>query len=531
MTVSDNVFLRSHTKIEPLIMRWYAWAHLVSPAQHALNIAFRHLPMLKSFVASPAVHEAASSNPEMLGGPFLELKKSDAAAVKALWQQTQQQAGRQIAFAEALLELDRRLQQSETGLSLDHIYAELPEPLQGLVEVSYDLHNHPSLRLIEELLYLEDWVDGAGQEIAFSLDKEEERAFFMNTPRVDAPGRMVVPLPFADARFDLLSASRLSSVSFSQLADALEIPEDQRPAFREYFTTSAPQRNEPEYEGDGVRVRYFGHACVLVQTAEVSVLVDPFLTWDHQPEQGRLTFYDLPDHIDYVFLTHNHQDHFSCEALLQLRGRIGHILVPRNNGNNFADPSMKLTLKRLGFDNVIVMDEMADITLPDGRLVSLPSYGEHSDLSITSKHGLYLSLKGRSFMFLADSDAKDRVLYRRIIKQVGKVDNLFIGMECDGAPLTWLYGPYLSNPIGRREDESRRLSGSDCERAWRIVEECGCSQALVYAMGQESWFRFVVGLEYTPDKKQIVESDKFVDRCRQAGMAAQRLHGCQTMLL
>ncbi|KNE75164.1 putative beta-lactamase (plasmid) [Candidatus Burkholderia crenata] len=531
MQENDEVYLRSHTKIEPLIMRWYAWSHLISPAQHAMNMAFRHVPMLKSFLAAPTVHEAVSNNPEMLGGPYLELKKSDVAAVKALWQQTQQRGEKMIQFAEALLKLDRRLQKSEAGFSLDHVYAELPDALQGLVEVSYDLHNHPSLRLIEELLYLEDWMNDDGQEIAFNLSKEEERAFFINTPRLDMPGRMVVPLPFADKRFDLLATSRLSPVSLGSLADALEIPATQRPAFRDYFTTTPPQRNKPTYRGDGVRVRYFGHACVLVQSAEVSVLVDPFLNWDHNTEEKRLTFYDLPDRIDYVFITHNHPDHFSCEALLQLRNRIGHILVPRNNGNNFADPSMKLTLKRLGFDNVMVMDEMASITVPDGRLVSLPSYGEHSDLSITSKHGLFLSLKGRTFMFLADSDAKDRVLYRRIVRQVGRVDNLFIGMECDGAPLSWLYGPYLSNPIGRKEDESRRLSGSDCERAWRIVEECGCSRALVYAMGQESWFRFVVGLEYTPDKKQIVESDVFVDRCRQAGLDGERLHGCCTVLL
>jgi L-ascorbate metabolism protein UlaG (beta-lactamase superfamily) len=531
MNISDQVFFRSDTKIEPLVLRWYAWAHLISPAQHALNTAFRHLPMLKSFISVPGVHEAAAKNPKLLGGSFLELKQSDVAAIKCLLQKTQEQGGKLIEFAEDLLKLDRQLQKSETGYSLDHIYASLPASLAGLVEANYDLNHHPSLRIVEELLYHADLIDTAGQEIAFSNIKDESRAFFINTPRLDSAERMIVPMPFADERFDLIAASRLSPVSFRQLADALGIGEEARPFFREFFTTSAPLRNVPEYSGADVRVRYFGHACVLVQSADVSVLIDPFLTWDHNDAEGRLTFYDLPDHIDYVFLTHNHQDHFSIEALLQLRGRIGHILVPRNNVNSFADPSMKLALKSLGFDNVIVMDPLDQVFIPEGRIVSLPSYGEHSDLSITSKQGMFLEVKGRSFLFLADSDAKDRILYRRIIKHVGKVDNLFIGMECDGAPLTWLYGPYLSNPIGRKEDDSRRLSGSDSERAWHIAEEFGCTKAFVYAMGQESWFRFVVGLEYTPDKKQIVESNKFVERCRSAGLTAERLHGCRTMML
>ncbi|WP_266157607.1 hypothetical protein [Dyella silvatica] len=103
-------------------------------------------------------------------------------------------------------------------------------------------------------------------------------------------------------------------------------------------------------------------------------------------------------------------------------------------------------------------------------------------------------------------------------------------MECDGAPLSWLYGPYLSNPISRKDDDSRRLSGSDSEHAWAIAEESGCSQAFVYAMGQEPWLRFVVGLQYTPQNKQIIESDKFVARCRDAGIPAERLHGCRSMI-
>ncbi|WDD90606.1 MBL fold metallo-hydrolase (plasmid) [Burkholderia sp. FERM BP-3421] len=525
------VFLDSDTKIEPLVFRWYAWGHLVSPVQQALNLAFRQLPALKSFIANPGVHEAASRNPKMLGGAFLELTQRDVASVRALLQDILERGANLLGFAQDLLDLDRRLQKHESGFSLDHLYADLPASLAGLVEAGYDLNNHPSLRIVEDLVYLDGPAHADAQEIAFSRTRDEARNFFINTPRLDTEQRFVIPAPFADTRFDLLSESRIAPVPFETIAEALGVADPAaRTRLRSYFSATPPRRDAPEYTEDAVRVRYFGHACVLVQSADVSVLIDPFVTWDHDDANARLTFHDLPDHIDYVFLTHNHQDHFSVEALLQLRNRIGAVLVPRNNVNNLADPSMKLALRAIGHHRVRVMDPLERIELPGGWLTSLPFYGEHADLSIASKHGMCLDLKGRRMLFLADSDCKDRILYRRIARHVGQIDRLFIGMECDGAPLTWLYGPYLSTPINRKDDDSRRLSGSDCEHAWSIVEEFGCRHAYVYAMGQEPWLRFVAGLEYTPESKQIVESDRFVARCRDAGLEAERLHGCQTFV-
>jgi hypothetical protein len=45
-------------------------------------------------------------------------------------------------------------------------------------------------------------------------------------------------------------------------------------------------------------------------------------------------------------------------------------------------------------------------------------------------------------------------------------------------------------------------------------------------MGQEPWFRYHLDLIYTPESKQIVESEKFLRRCGQAQFPAVRLNGC-----
>ena len=69
---ADQVFLRPEVKMEPLVCGWYAWIHLVSPAQHALNVLNRHIPLLQSFIKNPAVHVTAAADPALFGGPFMD---------------------------------------------------------------------------------------------------------------------------------------------------------------------------------------------------------------------------------------------------------------------------------------------------------------------------------------------------------------------------------------------------------------------------------------------------------------------------
>lgn len=529
MSTSEAVYLAKDAKLEPLVFGWYAWGHLVSPAQLALNLAYRQLPLLKSFIANPGVHEAASKNPKMLGGSFAELTRQDVAAARELQKEILEHGAELLKFADALMNLERKLQTSETGSSLDHVYAELPEPLVGMIEVFYDLHQHPILRVIEELLYCDRLARVARQQVAFSKVRDEARNFFLNTPRLPGGSRIILTQAFDSPFFDLLSAARISPVPYSAVSDCLNLEDDSvLSRLRMFFSEEPPLRKEPEYGGEGIRIRYFGHACVLVQSQNVSIMVDPFFTWD-DADDGRLGFHDLPDRIDYVFLTHNHQDHFSVESFLQLRNRIGTVLVPRNNANSLADPSMKLALRALGYVHVRILDPMERIAIPGGFLASLPFYGEHADLNILSKHSLHVELDGRTMAFLADSDGKDRHVYRRIVEQLGRVDVLFIGMECDGAPLSWLYGPYLSKPLSHKDDSSRRLSGSDCEHAWAIIQELDCHTVFVYAMAQEPWLRFVAGLEYNKNSKQIIESNKLIARCCEHGLRAERLCGSKEM--
>lgn len=529
--VKELVYLRSGIKVEPLSNYWYLWGHLLPPLQEGINLVDRQLPLLESFVAHAADHVVAATDPEFLCAPIVHLPESEVSAIQCVLNDTKGWCASRMRLAKDMATLKRRLRAEAVGQSLDPQYVELPDSLRGLVEIMYDVDNSPKVRVIEELLYESEFSSGEGQQISFFAGSERARPFFLNTPRVEAENRMIFPLRFADQCMALLARSRLAPVDFNSISEALLSENADRSQLRRFFSHEPPTRVQPSYEGGEIRVRYFGQACVLLQTSEVSVLVDPVVTWDRDDEMGTLTFDDLPDFIDYVFITHAHVDHFCPEVLLQLRGRIGRILVPRNNEGSIADPSMRLMLRTLGFSNVSAMETFDRIEIPGGYLMSVPFLGEHADLDIRSKHGLYVRLREAGVLFLADSDCADPMLYRRMAAVTGRVDVVFIGMECHGAPLSWLYGQYLPARPTRQHDESRRLSGCNADRAWSIVEEFSCRRVFVYAMGQEPWLRHLSGLSYTPDSVQLVEAKRFLERCRNAGIQGEQLFGCKEFVI
>jgi hypothetical protein len=163
--------------------------------------------------------------------------------------------------------------------------------------------------------------------------------------------------------------------------------------------------------------------------------------------------------------------------------------------------------------------------------MGLPFMGEHADLNIRTKLAYLVDIGGHKLLFAADSCNIEPALYRHIHREIGDVRALFVGMECDGAPLSWLYGPLLTRRPERGEDESRRLSGSNFAQAIEIVNAMNCREVFVYAMGQEPWLNYIMSLKYTPESNPIVQSNKLIETCRERGMLADRLFGEREMLL
>jgi L-ascorbate metabolism protein UlaG (beta-lactamase superfamily) len=527
---NDRLYLKHNVKLEPLFNQWYAWPLLIPPATAAMNVVNSHLKIMRSYLSAPDVHVAAINNPAMRGGPFINYPVDRVKEIKALMEKTLREQAHLVNLAGAIKTLSDTLRNEARGHSLETLYQKVPDELKGYVELVYDLNNNPSFRLIEGLLYNSPYYDSSAQSVVLSVINDDQRPFVLSTPWLGDSEHLKLEIPFSHPGIGELAKMRENPQSLRYIRECCGLEEREEDLFRTFLSETRPLVAD-RYDGDGIRVRYFGHACILIETRAVSLLTDPVVSYEYETALPRYTLKDLPDSIDYVLITHSHADHLSFETLLQLRHKIKNIVVPRNGTGFLEDPSLRMMLRKLGFANVIEIDDMETLEIDGGTITAIPFLGEHADLGIRTKTAQLIRLGERAIMCAADSCNLETRLYEHVQRVVDDIDVLFLGMECDGAPLSWIYGALLTKPVERVMDQSRRLSGSDYPKALDLVTKLNCEQVYVYAMGQEPWLSYITSIEYTEKSKPIVDSNRLIAACRQREVWAERLYGTKEMFL
>ncbi|UAA39456.1 MBL fold metallo-hydrolase [Paraneptunicella aestuarii] len=529
---SERFYLKAEAYFEPLINHWYAWPYLLPPVTGARHIVNTHRRIMQSFVKNYKLHIIASKESVLTGGEFLNCTEDQVGDIQALIEELDAKCGDLIELSDAVKYLDELLYNHTSGESIEYLYEKVPEPLKGCVELFMDMEHRPSYRIIEPLMYRSSYYKPALQTLSFGLlSKVEERPFVLSTPRLPDEKHLQVKADFNAPIVDAIFRSRekpLSSEDIDELFKGYELVGGL--SYKELFTTEKPVINHVPVE-QGIRLNYTGHAGFLIETKDVSIMVDPIIaSRETNDDDTMLSFSELPETIDYILLTHTHMDHANIETLLQLRHKTKKIVVPKNNGGSIADPSLRLMLRQLNFD-VMEVDDLDEIAIPDGRIVSLPFLGEHGDLNIRSKAAWYVEAYGKKCFFGADSSNPDRNLYEKLGLIFNDLDVLAIGMECVGAPYTWAYGALHTKKVPKAIKNSRRLDGSDCEQALPMVKAFNAKYVCVYAIGLETCFKYFNGLEHEEDSRQVHESNKFLEACKQIDVPAEMLFCKKTINL
>lgn len=520
-----NYYLRHNASVTPLLNQWYVTLPMATPALYALRLAKTQIPIMESYISSPALHQDAAKRTEMLGGPFVNYTNDRSIEMNQLLARIKASQGHLLTLAQDIFSLDMLLKQQAHGASLEPLYADIPPSLKGYVELVYDINSNPSIRLIEGMLYKSPYALSTMQAINLSIIHSDQRPFVLSTPILPTTDNWQLDIPFSSNKIDQLFSLRSMPKSINEIVNALELTQNIDHIISNYFCPREKFIRERvnHYDGNEVRVRYFGHACLLIETKNISILVDPFISYDYPTELARFTYSDLPEKIDFILITHAHLDHLVLEALLQLRYKADTILVPKASGNSIMDPSLKLLLNDLGFSQVREIDELEEMDITDGRIISIPFLGEHHDLNIKAKTTYLISLLGRSFLIATDANNLSPDLYQHIHKWYGDIEHVFIGMECHGAPLSWFYGHLLSQPIRSENNLSRRGSSSNCLRARQLIKSIRAKQIYIYAMGLEPWTTYILGLNVNKHSIQAKEVQQFIDQCQQDGLHAEQL--------
>jgi len=518
----DLVQTRPNVAVQPLIHHYYAWLNLVSPLTAAMTFTKLHVPMLRSFTDTPELHRRSARDPKLRGGMFVDLP--DDSRERAAMLASALGDGQKAMLSNAIDELSVLLEKAADGYDLSPRYRDVPQPLRGHVELVYDLNDHARVRYGEKLLYRSGHFDEAAHSVDLSLCTADARPFAMTTPRFPGSGHIHAAMPLRDPRIDLLCSAMSTPRRFGDLREAFEVSDSGLPEFSALFRTVGAPRPGRNLDGAGLRVRYFGHACVVVQSGQVTVVTDPFLS--DSLGDDRYIHADLPDFLDYVIITHGHQDHLELGTLLKLRHKTGVVVVPKTSSGALQDPSPKLCLEALGFPRVVDVEPGDILEFDGGHITVCPFIGEHCDLDIGAKVTYAVRIEGRVLYFAADNRGVDRITFKHIHEMIGDADQVFLGMECDGAPLSWIYGPLFSRQIDPGMSRSRKLNGSNAVEAMGIVRELRARQAYVYAMGREPWLVFIMATSYAENSYQLQQMAEFFQRCADAGVRAAELYGC-----
>lgn len=527
MAGNEKLYLKESVQIEPLFNRWHAWILMLPPATAALNLLDRYFKIMQSYVASPALHAAAIKNPAMRGGPFIDLKGERVGDVRELIAEIESRNASLLELARAIKQLNRLLSEKAKGHALEPLYREVPELLKGYVELCYDLNHHASFRFFEFLLYRSPFYREAEAAQSFDISssaRDGSRPFILSTPRLKSPDVVNLSLPFSSPAMDELFRMRRTPQTYPAVRDSLGVEIEDESLFKSFFTSEAPQ-SYTDYEGDSFRIRYFGHACLLIESSKVRILIDPLVGYACEDGVSRFTYSDLPEEIDYLLITHSHHDHAVLESLLQLRPRVKTVVVPRNYDGFIHDPSLQLALERLGFRDVREIRDLQEIAVPEGVIIGIPFTGEHHDLLMQSRTGYFIRIGRSSALIIADSCNTEPKIYEHLISETGGADMLFLGMECDGAPPSWIYGQLFPEPLPRDIDRSRRARGCNFEEARKIVDVFNFKQVYVYAMGQEPWVNHILDNQFTEESNSVIESRRLVEECKARGIYAENLFG------
>ncbi len=518
--------LADHTVVEPLIDKWIAWPHNFSPILYGLHLLNYQKEVLASYLRNPSVHVKSCRNPKLLGGPFVDISADRAHEVKHLLANIEQNHADLLKLARDLTEFQNMLEHAATGLSVETYYERLPESLRGLVELGYDYHNHPVVRCIESLVYESPYYKRNTQSLRiFSLEHDDSRPYYMSTPRLAAAQDIEWNSPFDNPRIDELFSLDTCPQPLKHICELLSLgPQDESRLLPLLSCETAIHAQS--WTGEGLRLRYFGHACVLLEGKGVSILTDPFVSVSpKQTEIDRLTFKDLPSRIDYVLITHGHHDHFVFESLLRLRHRIGTLVLPRSSGIFYGDLSLKQLAQKLGFKCVQEVDTMDSIAFPGGKITAIPFLGEHCDL-LHAKSGYVVSFGKEQVLFAADSCCLDKQIYENVKNILGPISTVFIGMECVGAPLSWVYAPLLPIKPDRNHDQSRRSHANDAISAFNLLGAVGAKKAYIYALGREPWLKYFMALTPADDDPYMQEVKKLTEMAQATGsFATQMLYG------
>ncbi len=489
--MTDFYILNPSVIAKPLVNSWYAWVNYIFPPSLAMYAKNSHEKLINKFIEEVKLY-SKDHNDSKKSSQFCKLYDSqDIDNLVILLEDTLKNYTLSIDLAKQIENLYQVVKENQLkgGCTVTSLYNLIPDSLKGMVEFNLDLTNIIQMRFIEPLFYKSRFFQKNLQSVLFQKSDRLGRCLsFLSMPQYASKEALEIKKPFDSHCYDFISKSRCNPISENQIEefyfDVIERKETTLEKFKTFFVKTDLSKKNTVIDSlnQDFIIKYIGHACLLIKCGEINLLIDPQIG-----NMEGMSFYDLPDVIHFVLITHSHQDHSALESLIQIRHKIQKIIVPVNNKGSIHDPSLKLYLQNCGFQNVSSIDELEQINFPNGSITGIPFFGEHCDLNIYSKISYAISYQDKTILALSDSKNIDTNLYKKLVSVSPQFDEILIGMDYIGGTIEWLYQPLLRTSLNKKEKESRRLSSCNAKEAFELIMALKCKRIFIYAIGYKPW--------------------------------------------
>ena len=105
-----------------------------------------------------------------------------------------------------------------------------------------------------------------------------------------------------------------------------------------------------------MKVKFLGQACTLIETNNYKIIVDPWIigpcnanSW-YTLRREPATKKNIPLDVDAIYISHEHQDHFQSETLMNYKKDIPIFIC------NFPTDRFYNSIRKLGFSNITILD-------------------------------------------------------------------------------------------------------------------------------------------------------------------------------
>lgn len=207
-----------------------------------------------------------------------------------------------------------------------------------------------------------------------------------------------------------------------------------------------------------MRVTYYGQACTLVEVAGRKIVTDPWLTegaffgtWFHTHllADAGVTPETFPLDVDYIYVSHEHEDHLDAESLRHFPPDIPVLIC------KFQTPKFRRYLERLGLRNIHELDSGVAMSLGDGLSVTALCTAEYTNDSA-------VVIEGEGCRLLNETDCKLSFHQYERLGQLGIDIGFYMFSGANWYPMMYDYPPEQQRELVRRR--RRSLSRSLVQR-------------------------------------------------------------------